>query len=83
MLCYDFGAVFSWRGESLLDVLKLWLLRELVNIGLMLLEGIFKLPVELGPLNGIAAGFPLRHEIGDLVFETGPGILWEESPGHD
>ena len=64
----------------MLDVLELWLLRKLVNIGLMLLESIFKLPVELGPLNGIAAGFPLRHEIGDLVFETCPGILWEEGP---
>jgi hypothetical protein len=83
VLCYDFGAVFPWRRESLLDVLKLWLLRKLVNIGLMLVEGIFKLPVELSPLNGIAAGFPLRHEIGDLVLETGPGILWEEGPRHD
>jgi hypothetical protein len=83
VLCYDFRSVFSWGRESLLDVLELWLLRKLVNIGLVLFEGIFKLPVELSPLNGIAAGFPLRHEIGDLVFEAGPGILWEEGPGHD
>jgi len=83
VLCYDFGAVFSWGRKSLLDFLKLWLLRKLVNIGFVLFKGIFKLPVELSPLDGIAAGFPLRHEIGDLIFEAGPGILWEEGPRHD
>lgn len=83
MLCYDFGAVFLRGRESLLDVLELWLLWKLVNIGLMLLEGIFKLPVELSPLDCIAAGFPLRHEIRDLIFQTRPGILREEGPRHN
>ena len=83
MLCYEFCAVFPRGRENLLDVLELWLLWKLVNIGLMLLKGIFKLPVELSPLDGIAAGFPLRHKIRDLIFQTRPGILGEEGPRHD